>query len=227
MVTTMLEKKTRNCPYNDEIVSYIYGELGEGAASGFETHLADCTVCTDEFAAVSNARFSVYEWQKEEFAPLPTPQFSIPYATAPVSNQAPGIFAGLRDLFAFGRWPALAAAGAVLALGVGFIAMNFSGSDDQPIAVNAPQIERPTEPAVPQIANGTTDAPAPEIEKPEIAVAAEKRPVKTTQVRYTRKANVQEPVKKATTARKPALTDFDDNADTSLRLADLFDGIGS
>ena len=107
-----------NCGFADEIVSYIYDESGEVERRKFETHLAGCSTCTDEFAAISNARFSVFEWQKEEFAQLPTPKIVIPYARDAVRDQAdsPGFFASLG---AFLTFPRFAAAAGAIVLGVG------------------------------------------------------------------------------------------------------------
>src|SRR5881275_1304390 len=93
----MLKNGKNECPLNHEIVSYIYGELGGGIELEFETNLADCIACTDEFAAVSNARFSVYEWQKEEFAHLPTPAIVIPYASIGAeAGEAVSVIAAVR-----------------------------------------------------------------------------------------------------------------------------------
>jgi len=69
------------CPNSDTVVSYLYDELTIDAKLKFEDHLADCSYCIDEFAAVSMSRFEVFDWQLVEFADMPTPAFYIPHET--------------------------------------------------------------------------------------------------------------------------------------------------
>jgi len=83
----------QSCTHFAEIVSYIYDELTVDQRVGFESHLSDCEICRDEFAGISNARFAVYEWQREEFAPLASPTILIPYEAATVGR---GIVATIR-----------------------------------------------------------------------------------------------------------------------------------
>ena len=78
----MNDLKNPGCKFHADIVPYMYGEMSAAESSAFETHLIDCGVCTDEFAAVSNARYEVYDWKKTEFEPLATPVFTIPYGEA-------------------------------------------------------------------------------------------------------------------------------------------------
>ena len=62
------------CGFTSDAVSYLYGEMPAHERSVFEDHLAGCDACTDEFAAISYSRVSVMEWQRGEFADLPTPE---------------------------------------------------------------------------------------------------------------------------------------------------------
>ena len=94
----------KSCGFADEIVTYIYGEISETERSKFEMHLVDCMSCTDEFAGISNARFAIFEWQKEEFAHLSTPEIVIPYTAKPKPAEAIGFFAGLRGLLTLSGW---------------------------------------------------------------------------------------------------------------------------
>ncbi|MEQ1924176.1 MAG: hypothetical protein ABL952_16870, partial [Pyrinomonadaceae bacterium] len=139
----MLDNCNKNgCKFTDEIVSYMYDEIGEPERTKFEEHLLDCTVCTDEFAGISNARFSVFEWRKEEFAHLPTPNIVIPYG-----DPAPaiGFFAGLRDLLTLSGWPAAAtvAAGLIVSIGLGFAAINYLGGDQDMASNKTPNFTVP------------------------------------------------------------------------------------
>jgi len=75
----MQKHEPKTCPFGDDIVSYMYDEMPNAGQLEFERHLAACEVCTDDFAAVSLARFETYDWKRVEFDPLATPQIVIPY----------------------------------------------------------------------------------------------------------------------------------------------------
>ncbi|MEO6049778.1 MAG: hypothetical protein ABIP78_00395 [Pyrinomonadaceae bacterium] len=229
-----------NCGFSDEIVSYIYDEIGVAERSIFETHLADCPVCTDEFAAISNARFSVFEWQREEFSPLLTPEIIIPYAAKQrvVAEDAQvGILAGLRGLFGVALWPAAAAASLLLCLGLGFIAMNYFGSERQIAAnVNVPATVVPTQNvdiAPSNIENEvpstliTKDNPgsAKEINNSEIRAVktvGSRRPSRQTTAFVQRSVDIV-PQRNMQNSKAPVLSSYEDNDDKSLRLSDLFE----
>ena len=51
------------CIYSAEIIAYLYGEIAKKEKSAFETHLPNCSNCTDELADFAFARFSVQEWR--------------------------------------------------------------------------------------------------------------------------------------------------------------------
>jgi len=126
-----MKNAKNNCPLTGEIVSYIYGELEGKAEFEFETHLADCTACTDEFAAVSESRYSVFEWKKEVFDPLPTPSFDVPYVHGPVpvhSGVVAGIMAWLQSLGA----PVAAAAALALVAAFGCLSLRSAKSRNSP-----------------------------------------------------------------------------------------------
>ena len=78
----MANEFENKCGFLSDTVSYLYGEMPESERSTFEDHLAGCEACTDEFAGISFSRFSVLEWQRGEFANLPTPEIVIPYETS-------------------------------------------------------------------------------------------------------------------------------------------------
>jgi hypothetical protein len=69
-----------SCLFGEELVSYIYDELPTPERHSFENHLLNCSSCTSEFADLSMSRLGVYEWNRDEFIPLETPRFAIPYA---------------------------------------------------------------------------------------------------------------------------------------------------
>src|SRR2546423_717348 len=117
----MFNDTSNTCEFSSEIVSYMYDELVRAKRDRFETHLADCTSCIDEFAEVSNSRYSVYEWRKVEFDPLETPEFAISYAEKPreVAVRATSWLEAFSGIFAIGRTPMFASAAAVLVIVLG------------------------------------------------------------------------------------------------------------
>jgi hypothetical protein len=213
---------TSNCGFADEIVSYIYDEIGATDRTNFERHLADCAVCTDEFAAISNARFSVFEWRREEFAHLSTPKIVIPFGEKQysiVENGSVGLMAGLRGLLSISSWPVAVAAVLLVCLGFGFLAMTYIGRGDQETAAN---INVP--PVLPLDNPNKVTIGDPDVAKTSVGNRTGQgvRPVKAVEYRRAR------PNRQTTSnnVKAPVLNSYDDNDDKSLRLADLFDEIG-
>ena len=229
------------------MVSYIYDEIATAERRKFETHLVDCSVCTDEFAEISNARFSVFEWQKEEFTHLPTPGIVIPYASKRrvVEETVPvGFMAGLRGLLSSAGMPAMGAAALLVCLGVGFAAFMFIRRSDDSFASNVKIEDLKSTPvitvdnpdqvvAVPQLSEIAPTVPLKNITPVEPA----SRPVKALEQRRSRpnrqitaeRSLVNESINQRAPRldKAPVLSSYDDNVDKSLRLSDLFDdGIG-
>ena len=153
----MLSNGNHNsCEFFAAIVSYLYNETGEAERVRFESHLANCDACTDEFATISNARFSVFEWQREEFSNLPTPEIVIPYAAkrpVPAKVETVGFLSGLGKMISFGSWatamPSFAAI--LVCLGLTVAAFLYFGSRNDQIAGNStPNAEYDTPPVVDQ-----------------------------------------------------------------------------
>src|SRR5882724_6942846 len=121
----MLNGNNHNsCEFFAEIVSYLYNETGREQRSKFEEHLVDCGACTDEFAAISNARFSVFEWQREEFANMPTPEIVIPYTVRKVADDRVGtigFLSALGKMLSFGSRASLALAFAAILICIGLV----------------------------------------------------------------------------------------------------------
>src|SRR4051794_13141264 len=97
-----MARDAKDCGFADEMLSYMYDELASAERERFEEHLPDCVACTDEFAVIAHARFSVYEWQKLEFADMPTPHIVIPYALA--KKERIGMFDGIAASVKAWRW---------------------------------------------------------------------------------------------------------------------------
>lgn len=210
---------TTNCGSGDTIVGYIYNELPSTERLAFEDHLLDCTTCTDEFAAIADSRYAVYEWQKLEFEPMETPHFAIPYAEPSVSW-----FNAIKGMFATG--PRLATAGlfGLLIVALGFAAIFISTGPTDVVSRGTLEVTD-TFPETAAQADENTPVSVPnsveseERVNPEFAVA--KPAPKVEQKRKRRNAPRPQNIGNETQAKAPRLNDFDDLADDSLRLADL------
>lgn len=126
--------KNSSCAFAEQLVSYLYNEANAREKSVFESHLTNCENCADELSAFGFVRSSVQQWRTEEFSPLQTPAMEIPFEKSreirASSTEKHSWFANLRQLFTLS--PAWATAFAVLfiCIGLTFIIINFSGSND-------------------------------------------------------------------------------------------------
>jgi hypothetical protein len=228
----MIEEANKNaCGFEGDIVSYIYGELTADGWEKFESHVMDCTGCTDEFAAISYARYSIYEYHREEFAHLPTPQIVIPYAHS--SNVASiaepsGLFAGLAGLMT--GWRIGFAAASLVLIGLAMLGLNYSVPVRTNVAVNDSANEATMlPPEKEQVVHvNTTDESTDRVSvtRPRISVtrvSASKRLPRTNIKTDGIREKQYVAVKGTSTAKTPVLSSFDDSDDRSLRLSDLFD----
>ena len=225
-------KDVSKCKFESGIVPYMYGELPAHEADAFESHLLECSACTDEFAAVSAARYEVYEWKKLEFEPLPTPVIKIPQM-APVGVGS--WFEKLRAAFA-GSWAVPGVAFAGLALAVAFTSfLILSRSIGGDVAMNNRNV-----PETHSAASQTKPAPATlakdDSEPDKNSASSQPRPVRVSEPKQNQARHAERAVDRAprsipvkTNAVKapkaPTLNDFDDEEDNSLRLAELFENI--
>lgn len=227
-----MKSERENCGLDELMVAYIYDEATSAERRRFEGHLLDCSVCTDEFASLSNARLSVFEWQKEDFAELETPRFEIPYDRTKAGNDI-GWYSTLQGILAGFRIPIAAAAGVLLVLGLGFAAIMLIERPEQQIAANL-EAERP--PVIEQKPVGVPELvipaaqPVADNKDSETVVKRDVVPLKAVETRRVRPAR---PAAAQTAERRvapnkirkaPALSDFDEADDRSLRLTDLFEG---
>lgn len=221
----MNDTKQTICEFGESIVSYLYDELPLLERARFEDHLPDCTSCTDDFAGVANARYEVYEWTKV-FAEVPTPQFTVPY-DEPVT-----LVEKVRHAFRFNwGWPAAGAFASIALVAVlGYLV--FIPNDSElagvgPVADNTPDVT--------VVAIEPPQADAPDV-VPTLEREASKTKVQPVPIKATRPAAKPAPVvprqtRFATNDRRavisPRLTEFADDTDDSLRLAELFEDVES
>jgi len=217
------------CAVAEEIVAYLYAEMSGAKRDAFENHLVDCAACIDEFAEMSHARYSVYEWQREEFAPLATPRFKIPY-----DSERQGFFDGLTDLLSI-RWvvPTVAMAVIVVAVTVGLLGSAGTQLPNPPALAEA-KVGEATVPTVssPTVAQAGTQDLKTAIDVRLIKSAAKRtapaRPVRTVNAKST--VPLPRDTVRAVAAasvRAPVLSSEVEVADRSLRLSDIFDSEGT
>jgi hypothetical protein len=211
---------------------YLYNEMTEADRDRFDLHLIECDSCTDEFAELSQARYPVYEWKKLEFEPMATPAIVLPASTI-------SWFDKVKAAFSFSQRFSASKAGfeAILLLDVvGLAWFSFRGSGDQIArstnAEPSPSPVRKVEPVVtPKAANPNDSTTATADLKPhgkeEKSSVPGIRPVKASATKpkslLSKDAKTTIPAKRDVTA--PGLTQFADDEDDSLRLAELFNDI--
>ena len=222
-----MKRPDKICSFEREIVPYIYRELGDSDYKRFEEHLADCSTCTDELAAVSYSRYSVYEYKREAFDHLATPLIHIPYSAAP-SRLA---VAWRSWRFVFAGSLATAAAAMLVYFNAGpnvpVVQPNTSAvvaSKTQADVVS--DIQVPDEPAT-SIGKTPVTLPSRTVRR---ARPLTPSPLRRTDIRQKRTAPTNlKPVfairsaPAVTPAQAPVLSNFEDTDDRSLRLTDLFD----
>ena len=238
----MVVNKTDNtCSFGGDMLAYLYDELSSDRRELFEMHLEGCSHCIDEFAELSEAWYSVYEWKTVEFAPLSTPRFVVPAENAPASASW---LDSIRAAFSWNGAAALAGGLAMLVLGVFGFAVLFN-SPESPVATAIQPPTTRSEPSTaisPTRSNEAADVDGPAIEEPDVTtvaprlsesetVAVRKR-VGTARVKASRNTRV-EPVQTRRTRPTPSLVNsptlgqYVDDRDESLRLSDLFDDLDS
>lgn len=212
----------QECGYAGNALSYIYRELDAANLDEFELHLERCGRCVDELADLSYGHLAVYEWNRDDFAPLPTPLFANP-AARPASiwtTIANGFRAALSPQFA-----AAAAVALVLAsLAAFWIYTGPETPDAGDLALDAPA--RIVAPAAEAVLPDVIDA-EPESERPvKLGNAPTRARIQASKPAAVRTAAVNDrmavPARDTVPSRAPRLNDFPDEDDTTLRLGDLF-----
>lgn len=129
----MLENNNHNqpnCQFSEQLISYLYDEIGAKEKFAFEEHLNSCEHCAVELVGVGQARASILEWRNEEFLPLSIPAIEIPdnqksefYQPKPFAKNSTSMFDRLRALLTFSPAFAASLAAIVLCLGLVFLAV--------------------------------------------------------------------------------------------------------
>ena len=247
--------KNLTCAFSESLISYLYDEIGGAEKAEFEAHLVNCAACSDELSELGFARTAVYEWRVEEFDSLATPFFETPVSVikTPETNAvSPTWISGWQNLFSFKPMFALATAAIFVALfGIGLKVFNLrngiESNQDLAKAVNpnaSPTIDKSIE-KKDEIAQDVNKSMVSEILPSKVSVkkpvASKITPIKTASnspisnsvnivptkvLQRAENVNNKPPVVKKS-AKIPTLIDAPEEEDKSVRLADLFEEIGT
>ena len=116
----MKDVKDQVCERADELISFLYGELGEKDSRRFERHLHECARCESEFAAFAQIRKSIVSWRDESLGAAWLPDAVNDRRLAamtvlPGTQTRPSALAAIREFFNLSpRWMKGAAAFASL-----------------------------------------------------------------------------------------------------------------
>ncbi len=135
----MLDKNkyTPPCLFSEQVISYLYEEIGAPETNDFEVHLKSCTTCQNELSGFDIVRSSISEWRKEEFSFLETPAFNfLPDPTE--ENTLTRVSAPQNWWEAFKNrifspapvWATSAFVALIVCVGLAFIILNYSKYDE-------------------------------------------------------------------------------------------------
>lgn len=233
------------CFSHEDLVSYLYGEILEADRARLDLHLAECRNCTEGFAALSESRFSVYEWKRDEFEALATPEIVGPWKDKKNSTVVTvSWIERIKQLITANPSVAFAAAALImLAVVVWLGFLNFRGVADQDQASQPKNLNEQN----PVVTSPDKVVPSPEVavvepkQKSEITTRKQKtestgHPFRTevaTVANHVRTTQHNQRladggIKKTQIARRiPNLSGIEEDEDTTIRLADLFAEVGS
>ncbi|HEX8745944.1 MAG TPA: zf-HC2 domain-containing protein [Pyrinomonadaceae bacterium] len=172
-------EQTTICAQGEELVAYLYGELGDHEAAQFRRHMEQCGSCEQELAAFGRVREDVIEWRNRSLPSFDFQQAPL-YSNAEAATQKRSALAALRQFFTLAPvWMRAATAAAALAICalVAFTAIHFSERPEAMVKVTpkAPEQAQPRETAGPSTVEINRSEPQDAKEKQ--ADVVEQRPV--------------------------------------------------
>ena len=116
------------CTSAEQLVAYLYNEIGETEKLAFEAHLLDCGSCADEIRGFSNVSFALSEWRRADFESLPMPSFALPNKRETNSEKV-SLLDSIRRYLTFSPiWTTAALAVLLVCAGLFWLAADFSPS---------------------------------------------------------------------------------------------------
>jgi hypothetical protein len=213
------------CFSGEDLLTYLYRETGSDMIREIEHHFEACSECVDAFAELSFSRYSVYEWQQLEFAPLETPKFIIPTTRAP--GTLVSYFNGLKGIFALGPRFAVAAAALALMTTFGIYLAVTPGPELATAEINSDPVPevRSTVPPVtlesPDVNETVTKLAEPQVIREDSSLDGRTRSQHRPQASRPKRQLNSLTATATPTPAPPRLNDFQELSDDGLRLADL------
>jgi hypothetical protein len=90
----MKEVNDQSCAREHELVGFIYGELNEVDARGFQHHLNQCAACSKEISNFRDVREAVVDWRNASLGAIGR---SAKESPAPVIQRKPSAVAAIRE----------------------------------------------------------------------------------------------------------------------------------
>lgn len=250
----MIKKDHQNltCEFADEIVSYLYNEMGASEKSRFESHLGNCSFCVAEVAEFGMVRSEIGNWKVKDFDSLPTPIFEIPnkesFQQVAIKEVSRPWYAVVRDYFSLSPvWMTATTAMAVLAICAGLVFVTVNSLKDIDVVVQESNTSKPMSSPTAEIKTVENPDSNPNLTKsdstekpstpPNISGVPKTAPTTTKitdrQVVKTQNSTVKKNVTPNNKVNKtskrnsaPSLIG-DEDEDDALRLSDIFNEIGS
>lgn len=88
-----------SCDRGNDLVAFLYGEVGEREAHDFENHLRICAACQAELSSFKQIRSSIIEWRDESLGSFSTAVASAATGNSPVGVKKPSALAAIREFF--------------------------------------------------------------------------------------------------------------------------------
>lgn len=95
----MKDIKEDVCGRADDLIAFLYHELGERDARNFERHLHECASCESEVASFGQIRESIISWRDASLSPTASERQLAPNAFEPSTPVRPSALAAIREFF--------------------------------------------------------------------------------------------------------------------------------
>lgn len=130
--------QNKSCGFGEDLVAYLYDEIGENEKTKFERHLSSCQNCEKELSSFGFVRTSINDWKAKDFVNASLPKIEIEYGeieppVQTVTTEKSGWFDSLIGIFSgLPTWANASAGFAVLAICavIAVIAYNNSGIEE-------------------------------------------------------------------------------------------------
>jgi hypothetical protein len=133
-----------NCGQENELMSFLYGELSNGKKDNFQRHLLECAPCRAEVEGLDQVRNSVVSWRNESLGWI-TPSLGIADShVSMVGQPRPSAVAALRQFFDLSPlWlkGAVAFASLLFCLFAGLAVTRLRETPPAPVAANTKSSE--------------------------------------------------------------------------------------